>query len=155
MTISFSSFFSWKGIFFFCFITPPCCSAHYSLSSRPSLTSRWPVKLWPSSPSPAAWRTCGSVWPRWSWPPAAVDNPSPQRTWFVILGPLDNKHLRFLRQSKADRMHWLTAGREWRFDCADERCHQAEPDADAGGGWKKFTVRDQCRTSLKVLAKGF
>lgn len=28
----------------------------------------------------------------------------------------------------------VSAGRERSFDCADERRHQAEPDADAGGG---------------------
>lgn len=28
----------------------------------------------------------------------------------------------------------LLTGCEWRFNCADERCHQAKPDADFGGG---------------------
>lgn len=60
-----------------------------------------------------------------------VDNPSPLRTWSVLWS-----YDRVVSTGSAGPSVALSlpAGCERRLNCADERCHQAKPDADFGGG---------------------
>lgn len=52
-------------------------------SSRLGSILQWPARSWPSWLWQTAWRTWKTDWRTWWWGPAALDSPSPQRTWCV------------------------------------------------------------------------